>query len=150
MPLRLPYTEIAPEGYAALKQFGHYLNTGTSLEPVLKGLVELRASQINHCGFCIALHSAELHRHHEPQSRIDAVEHWRESDAFTPREKAALAWTEVLTNLPNGSHASETDYAAVTEFFRDKDLADLTYIIALINAWNRLGVAFRPEFKGGA
>jgi AhpD family alkylhydroperoxidase len=146
MPPRLRYPEVAPEGFAALSAFGHYLNTATSLEPVLKGLVDLRASQINGCEFCTAMHQAELRKHHEPASRVDAVASWSTSDAFTPRERAALAWTETLTNLPAGTHASEADYAAVSEFFREKDLVDLTYVIANINAWNRLGVAFRPMF----
>jgi AhpD family alkylhydroperoxidase len=146
MPQRLRYPEVAPEGYAALSAFGHYIHTATTLEPVLKGLIDLRASQINGCEFCIAMHRAELRKHHEPDTRIDAVAGWRGCDAFTPRERAALAWTEVLTNLPAGSHASDEDFAAVSEFFREKDLVDLTYAIANINAWNRLGVAFRPAF----
>ena len=143
---RLPYTKFAPEAYAALSAFGHYINTATALEPVLLELVDLCASTLNGCDFCIAMHSAELRKHHEPQTRIDAVRDWRNSEAFTRRERAALAWTEALTNL-QGSHASDGDYAAVTEFFRDKELVDLTYAIANINAWNRMGVAFRPAWR---
>jgi AhpD family alkylhydroperoxidase len=146
MAIRLRYPEIAPGGFAALTAFGHYINTETALEPVLVALVNLRASQINGCHFCMASHSAELRKYHEPQTRIDAVATWQSSDAFTARERAAFAWTETLTNLPGGSHASEEDYAAVNEFFQGKDLVDLTYAIAAINAWNRLGVAFRPHF----
>jgi AhpD family alkylhydroperoxidase len=147
MPPRLRHPDLAPDAYAALLSLGHYLNTASTLDPVLKTFVDLRASQVNGCDFCIAMHSAELRKHHEPQTRIDALAGWRNSDAFTPREKAALAWTEVLTDLPHGTHASEADYAAVTEFFRDKELVDLTYAIANINAWNRLGVAFQPHFN---
>jgi AhpD family alkylhydroperoxidase len=143
---RLPYPTLAPEAYDKLIALGHYINTATALEPVLLGLVYLRASQVNGCGFCIGMHTAELRKHHEPQTRIDAVAEWRGSDAFTPRERAALAWTEVVTDL-QGSHASDADYAAVSEFFRDKDLVDLTFAIANINAWNRLGVAFRTEWN---
>jgi len=146
MSTRLRYPEIAPIGYAALTGFGHYLNTQTALGPVLKGLVDLRASQINGCHFCIEMHTAELRKHNEPASRIDAVATWQTSDAFTPRERAALAWTETLTHLPTGSHASDEDYRAVSTHFAPKDLVDLTYAIANINAWNRLGVAFQPEF----
>lgn len=147
MPDRLRYTEVAPEGYAALTGFGHYITTATALEPVLKGLIDLRVSEINGCEFCVAMHKHELSKHHEPDSRIDAVASWRTSDAFTLRERAALAWAETLTDLPHGSHASDADYAAVSEFFQGKDLVDLTYAIANINAWNRLGIAFRPEWK---
>ena len=147
MSVRLRYPEVAPGGYQALSAFGHYLNTETTLEPVLKGLVDLRASQINGCEFCVAMHTAELRKHHEPETRIGAVAAWQESNAFTRRERAALAWTETLTRLPGGSDASDEEYAAVSEFFQDKDLVDLTYAIANINGWNRLGVAFKPEFN---
>ena len=143
---RLPYPKLAPEAYEKLVALGHYINTATTLEPVLLGLVYLRVSLMNGCGFCIGMHSDELRKHHEPESRIDAVAEWRGSDAFTPRERAALAWAEVLTDLP-GSHASDEDYAAVSEFFKEKDLVDLTFSIANINAWNRLGVGFRAEWK---
>ena len=147
MAIRPRYPELAPDGYAALTSLGHYVNTATALSPVLIGLVDLRASLLNKCSFCINMHSTELRKLHEPQTRIDAVSDWQTSDAFTPRERAALAWTDVITLLPSGSHASDADYAAVTEFFKDKDIVDLTLAIAAINAWNRMGVAFRPEWK---
>ena len=143
---RLPYTKLAPEAYHSLVSLGHYLRTGTSLDAVLLGLVDLRASQLNRCGFCIGMHTHELKLANEPESRINAVANWRESDAFTPRERAALAWTEEITNIQDG-HASDEAYAAVSQFFKDKDLADLTFAIATINAWNRLGIAFRTEWN---
>jgi AhpD family alkylhydroperoxidase len=147
MPQRLRYPEVAPEGFAALSGFGHYINTQTSLEPVLKGFVDLHVSQLNGCHFCQKMHTAELHKHHEPLSRINAVMDWRASDAFTPRERAALAWAETLTLLVTGTRASDEEYAAVSGFFHGKDLVDLTYAIANINAWNRLGLAFMPEWN---
>lgn len=143
---RLPYTKLAPGGYAALSSLGHYISTETALEPVLRELVYLRASQLNGCDFCIGLHTQELHKHNEPDSRIDAVADWRGSDAFTPKERAALAWAEAVTDV-NASHVSDEEYAAVKEHFEEKDLVDLTFAIANINAWNRLGVAFRMEWK---
>ncbi len=147
MGMRLKYPKLAPGGYEALSSLGHYISTETTLEPVLLGLVYLRASQLNGCGFCIGMHSEELRKHNEPDSRIDAVADWRGSDAFTPRERAALAWTEAVTDV-NASHVSDEEYAAVSEFFQEKDLVDLTFAIANINAWNRMGVAFRAEWKG--
>ncbi len=151
MAVRMRYPELAPEGYAALSAFGHYVNTGTALAPVLLGLVYLRASVLNGCEFCTELHKAELRKHHEPESRIDAVSTGPGSDVFTPHEQAALRWTEVITNVQDG-HAAEEEYAAVSRFFEGKDLVDLTFAIANINAWNRMGVAFRPEWRarGGA
>lgn len=143
---RLRYPQLAPEAYRSLQSLGHYLRTATSLDAVLLGLVDLRASQLNRCGFCIGMHTKELKHANEPDSRINAVANWRESDAFTPRERAALAWTEEITNIQDG-HASDEAYAAVSEYFKDKDLVDLTFVIATINAWNRLGIAFAAEWN---
>ncbi len=142
MPNRIRYPEFAPEGVAALRSFEHYLNVGTALPPVLLELVRLRASQRNGCEFCTHLHSAELRKHNEPVTRIEAVANWHTSDAFTQRERAALAWTEALTTLEN--HASDEEYAAAAAFFHEKELVDLTLTIGSINLWNRLGIAFRP------
>lgn len=141
---RLNYNDAAPDGLKALRAFEHYLNVGSSLDPVLREMVRLRASLLNGCEFCIALHRQELARRHEPASRIDAVAAWGESDAFTPRERAALAWTDVVTNI-QATHATDDEFAAVSEFFQGKDLADLTLAIAAINAWNRLAIPFRAE-----
>jgi AhpD family alkylhydroperoxidase len=143
---RLPYPKLAPKPYAHMIALGHYINTETNLEHNLVEFVNLRASTLNGCGFCIGMHTAELQQHNEPQSRIDAIAHWHESDAFTPRERAALAWTDALTNIQNG-HASDADYVAVNEFFTGKDLVDLTWVIAKINAWNRMGVGFAAEWN---
>jgi AhpD family alkylhydroperoxidase len=146
MPQRLRYAELAPEGTAALRQLEHYLNTATALEPGLLGLVRLRASVLNGCDFCVHSHTAELRKHNEPQSRIDALDQWQTSDAFTPRERAALAWTDTITNIQE-THVADEEFTAINEFFTGKELADLTLSIASINAWNRLGIAFRPEWK---
>ncbi|HEY4011294.1 MAG TPA: carboxymuconolactone decarboxylase family protein [Acidobacteriaceae bacterium] len=143
---RLPYPKLAPDAYHALVSVGKYLRTATSLDHTLIELVDLRASQLNGCHFCIGMHTHELKQANEPDSRINAVANWRESDAFTPRERAALAWTEELTNIQQG-HASDEAYAAVSEFFHDKDLVDLTFAIATINAWNRIAIAFRTEWN---
>jgi AhpD family alkylhydroperoxidase len=145
MALRLQYWDAAPEAYEKLIALGHYINTATALEPVLLGLVYLRASQMNACGFCMGMHAAELRKHHEPESRIEAVAEWRTSDAFTGRERAALAWAESVTDL--SGHVPDAEFAKVSEFFQGKDLADLTFAVAAINAWNRLGVAFAAEWK---
>jgi AhpD family alkylhydroperoxidase len=145
MALRLRYTEAAPEAYERLVALGHYITTGTALEGVLLGLVYLRVSQMNACGFCMGLHAAELRKHHEPESRIEAVAEWRTSDAFTPKERAALAWAESVTDL--STHVPDEEFAAVSEYFEGKDLADLTFAVANINAWNRLGIAFAAEWK---
>lgn len=143
---RLKYPKLSPKAYEAMLAAGHTLNTNTTLESTLLEYVKLRASILNGCGFCTGLHAAELKQHNEPQTRIDAVSDWQSSDAFTPRERAALAWTDALTNIQT-NHASDPEYAAVNEYFKDKDLVDLTLAIAQINAWNRLGIAFAVEWN---
>jgi AhpD family alkylhydroperoxidase len=144
--MRLPYTKLAPKAYEAMLAAGHVLSTTTALEATLLEYVKLRASILNGCGFCTGMHAADLRKHNEPETRIAAVADWQSSDAFTPRERAALAWTDVLTRL-QGGHASDAEYAAVSEFFQGKDLVDLTFAIAQINAWNRLGTAFDLQWN---
>jgi AhpD family alkylhydroperoxidase len=146
MAPRLRYAELIPGGIAPLRSLGHYLTIGTALEPVLLELVRLRASLLNGCDYCTHLHTAELHKHNEPQSRIDALSDWQPTDAFTARERAALLWTDSLTDIQQG-HASDQDFLAVSEFFQGKDLADLTLAIAAINQGNRMSIAFRDEWK---
>lgn len=141
---RLRYAELSPGGVGAMRGVEHYLNAESGLDPVLLELVRLRASQMNECAFCLGLHAHELRRRNEPESRIEAVARWRETDAFTQRERAALRWTEVVTGLEE--HIPEEAFREVGEHFEEKELVDLTVAIASINAWNRLGVAFRPQW----
>lgn len=145
MSERLRYPEWAPEGIAAMRGVEHYLNTATALPAVLLELVRLRASLLNGCGFCVGHHTKQLRKHHEPETRIEALRDWAVSDAFTPRERAALAWTDAVTNI-QGSHASDPEYKAIATFFEGKDLVDLTLAVASINAWNRLSIAFAAQW----
>ena len=112
------------------------------LEPLLLDLVKLRASQINGCAFCVDMHSADARRKGETERRLYAVAAWRETPFFTPRERAALAWTESIT-LVAATHAPDADYAELAEHFSEKERVDLTTAIATINSWNRLSIAFR-------
>jgi AhpD family alkylhydroperoxidase len=146
MANRLRYSEFAPDGVAAMRALEHYLNTATSLSAVLLEIVRLRASLLNGCSFCETLHRGELRKHNEPESRIEAIAHWQDSGAFTPRERAALAWTDSLTNVQQ-THVPDEEFQAVWQFFKDKELADLTLAISSINAWNRLSIAFQPNWN---
>ncbi|ADW68486.1 carboxymuconolactone decarboxylase family protein [Granulicella tundricola] len=142
MEQRLRYTELAPNGIAAMRAVEHYVNTESGLEPVLLELIRLRASLLNGCEYCIGLHSHELTKHNEPQGRIAGVEDWQSSNAFTKRERVAFAWTEAVTNIQDG-HASDKAYAAAREYFSEVELVNLTIAITSINAWNRMAIAFR-------
>ena len=96
---RLNFMRLAPEGIAKMRELEHYLNNETGLEASLLGLVRLRASLMNGCEYCIHVHTAELRKLNETAERIAGVEDWRSSEAYTKRERAALAWTEAVTNI---------------------------------------------------
>jgi AhpD family alkylhydroperoxidase len=145
MAARLKYGELAPEGLEKMRALEHYLNTGTGLEPVLLDLVRLRASLMNGCEYCIKLHADALRKLHEPEERIAGVAEWREAGAgsggaYTQRERAALAWTEAVTNIQDG-HAPDAVYAQMREHFSEVEAVNLTLAITTINAWNRLAIS---------
>ena len=140
MAARLEYGKLAPEGLERMRALEHYLNTASGLEPVLLDLVRLRASLMNGCEYCIALHTAELKKQHEPEERIAGLGDWRGSSAYTQRERAALAWTEAVTNIQDG-HAPDAVYDEVRAHFSDVETANLTLAITTINAWNRLAIS---------
>ena len=144
MPPRLNYATLAPQGLATLRAVEHYLNTGSQLDPILLGLVRLRASLLNGCEYCIGLHTHELTKHNETPDRIIQLATWQTSTAYTERERTALAWTEAITNIQDG-HASDKEFAAARSHFSDINLVNLTIAIASINVWNRMAIAFRAE-----
>jgi AhpD family alkylhydroperoxidase len=146
MAARLNFYKLAPEGMAPMTAMGHYLTTATGLEPVLLGLVRLRASLLNGCEYCIRLHTDELKKLHEPEERISGLSDWRSSSAYTQRERTALAWTDAVTNIQDG-HAPDAVYAQVREHFGEKETVDLTLAITTINAWNRIAIAL-GDFPG--
>jgi AhpD family alkylhydroperoxidase len=125
---------------AKMTALEHYLNTATGLEPVLLDLVRLRASLMNGCEYCIELHTAELKKQNETEERIASLSDWRGSGAYTQRERAALAWTEAVTNIQDG-HAPDAVYDEVRAHFSDVETVNLTLAITTINAWNRLAIS---------
>lgn len=137
--VRMRYWELAPEGIQKMRDLEHYLNTSSELDRRLLELVRLRASLLNECDYCIALHRDELRKLNETEERI-CVENWHDSQAYTPRERVALTWTEAVTNIQDG-HASDIAYNAVRAFFSEKETVNLTLAIATINAWNRIAIA---------
>jgi AhpD family alkylhydroperoxidase len=132
---RLKYGQIAPVGLEKLRALEHYVNADTGLEHILLELVKVRASLLNGCESCIRVHNAG-----ETEERIAGVAEWRNSDVYTKRERAALSWTEVVTNIQNG-HAPDAVYEEVRAVFDDKETVNLTLAIATINAWNRMAIA---------
>ncbi|QPF71736.1 carboxymuconolactone decarboxylase family protein [Roseateles sp. DAIF2] len=138
---RIDFYKASPEAVKALIALDAAVGR-LGLEPLLLDLVKLRASQLNGCAFCVDLHSTDARRKGETERRLYAVAVWRETLFFTPRERAALAWTEALTLLPQ-THAPDADYALLAAQFDEKERVDLSAAIALINAWNRMAVGFR-------
>ena len=146
MPQRSTYQSSAADGMKALGGLHLYLSRSGLPKPLLD-LVYLRASQINGCSYCIDLHARDLLKQGASAQKLLLLSAWREADAcFTERERAALAWTESVT-LVADTHAPDGDYAAAAAQFGEKALADLTLAIGLINAYNRMAIAFRrgPE-----
>ena len=114
----------------------------TGLSDTLLDLVDVRASQLNGCAFCVDMHVKEAKIHGERELRVHHVAIWRESELFSPKERAALEWTEAGTRLPEHGIGDEI-YRRVREQFSEKELSALTFAVATINFWNRLNVAFQ-------
>ncbi|MBY5779410.1 carboxymuconolactone decarboxylase family protein [Rhizobium leguminosarum] len=141
MTQRINYAQLSPELFKSLMGFSMEVKKG-SIEQSILHLVDIRASQINGCAFCLDMHSKEAKIHGERELRLYHLAAWRESTLFSPRERAALAWTEALTKLPDGGVSDEI-YQRVRGQFSEKELSDLTFQIMVINSWNRASVAFR-------
>jgi AhpD family alkylhydroperoxidase len=143
MQQRIDYRGVAPGGIRAMTELEHYIRE-SGLEESLLHLIQLRASQVNGCAYCVDMHSREAREDGESEQRLYAVVAWRDAPFFSERERAALAWTEALT-LVSERGAPDDLYEAVREHFTEKELVDLTLAIATINAWNRTSIAFRPR-----
>ncbi len=143
MKARLNYAMASPETFKGMKALQDVVNTG-GLEPSLKDLVVLRASQLNNCAFCIDMHTKDARAAGETEERLYILQAWREVTNYTERERAALAWTEAVTWLHEG-HVSDAVYDEARKHFSEEELAKLTLVIATINMWNRFAISFRSE-----
>lgn len=146
MRARGDYTRLSPGGYRAMLAFNDYVE-GCGLDHRLLELVKLRASQINRCAFCVDMHGRALRQAGESDVRIDGLVAWRESPFYDARERAALAWAEAVTLLSE-TGAPDADFDELRRHFNEREAADLTFAIALINSWNRLAVGFRTPPTG--
>ncbi|AWM28940.1 carboxymuconolactone decarboxylase family protein [Sinorhizobium fredii] len=141
MTQRLNYAQQSPELFKKLADLSMALKESV-IEQKIHDLVQIRASQINGCGFCLDMHVKEAKIHGESELRLYHIAIWRESNLFVPRERAALAWTEALTRLPEGGIPDDL-YERVRGQLSEKEISDLTFSIMVINAWNRASVAFK-------
>jgi AhpD family alkylhydroperoxidase len=141
MEARIRYAIAAPGVYKAMLQLEEYVQN-CGLEKSLLRLIEMRASQINGCAFCLDMHSKDARADGETEQRLYVLAGWREAPFYSERERAALEWTEAVTLVADG-HVPDEVYERVRPHFTDEELANLTLAINAINSWNRLNVAFR-------
>src|ERR1700759_3589819 len=132
------FQRLAPDAFEVVRTLGQ-LAVKAGLDKQLLELVKIRASQINGCAFCVQYHILEAERLGLSLDKLNLLVVWREVPQFSPRERAALAWTEALTLL--GAGVSDEVYAEASAEFSDKELTYLTSAVASINVWNRFGVA---------
>jgi AhpD family alkylhydroperoxidase len=142
---RINALKIAPDAYQLLWNIEKYIDK-SGLEYKLTHLVKMRASQINGCAYCLDMHSHDAREHGESERRLYLLDAWRESSLYSPRERAALAWTEALTRIDR-THAPDADYDGLRPHFSEKEIVDLTVLIGMINLWNRVAIGFRSEYR---
>jgi AhpD family alkylhydroperoxidase len=140
MEARLNASQFSPEPQSAMFALGKYL-ANCGLEMSLQELVKIRASQINGCAYCLDMHTLDARAAGETEQRIYTLNAWRETPFFSARERAALAWTEAVTRISEGG-VSDALYQEAREQFSEKELVDLTWAVAVINAWNRMAITF--------
>ena len=141
MKPRMNFYQAAPETIKALVAVETQIQS-SGLEQSLIELVRTRASQINGCAYCINMHTQDARKRGETEQRLYLLNAWREAPIYSDRERAALAWTEAVT-LISETHAPDDVYQTTRAHFSEAETVNLTMLIATINAWNRLAIAFR-------
>ena len=143
MSARIDYRKVSPEAMSAMAGLERFIRA-SGLELGIVEPVRLRASYINGCAYCVDVHTKDARVAGETEQRLYAVPVWRETPFFTPRERAALAWTESVTEVARTGVPDEVYEQARTEF-SESELVALTIAVVAINGWTRLGVSFRTE-----
>jgi AhpD family alkylhydroperoxidase len=141
--MRLNWSKTLPAAYSAMKDLQDFTDQ-SELEPELKELVKIRASQINGCSHCLDMHTKDAIAIGETEQRLHVLAAWQEAPFYTPRERAALAWCESLTLLPQ-TGAPGNVYEELGKLFNSNEIVELTFVIITINYWNRLAVGFRSD-----
>lgn len=141
MSPRIDYQSQSPDLFQKFLTFSMAF-AQSSIEEPIRDLVDIRASQINGCAFCVDMHVKAATMHGERPLRLHHLAIWRESNLFSPRERAALSWTEILTKIPTDG-VPDSAYERVREQLSEQELSDLTFLIMSINAWNRVNIAFQ-------
>lgn len=141
MEARIDYANVSSGALKGMLELEAFVRR-SGLETKLLELVKIRASQMNGCAYCIDMHTKDARAQGETEQRIYALDAWRETPFFTDKERAALGWTEALTNIQQG-HAPEAIYQELARHFSEEERVSLTLAITTINAWNRIAIGFR-------
>lgn len=134
------YSQLAPESFQKLMEFSQAAHK-PPLDAGLRELVNLRVSQINGCAFCLDMHARSLLEAGEDLQRLMALPAWRESSFFTPRERTALDWAERVN--ARDEEALDASFAELSRHFGEREIADLTFAVAVINGWNIMNVSLK-------
>ncbi len=147
MEQRLDYKTTSPEAFKAMLGVEQQVHRCGLEEPLLE-LVKSLASIINGCAWCLDMHTKDARARGETEQRLYLLPVWREATCYTDRERAALAWTEAVTNIADTHDVPDAVYEEARRHFDEKSLVDLTLAIIAINGWNRMNVAFRTKVGG--
>ncbi len=139
--MRIDHPKVFPEALRAMRGLEDAVHA-SALEPELLELVKMRASQLNGCAHCLDMHAKDARARGESEQRLHVLAAWREAPFYSERERAALAWCETLTLLPQ-TGAPDDVYAEVEECFEPAEIVALTLAIVAINGWNRFAVGLR-------
>jgi len=142
-PLRMDLSKIAPDAYRHFLQLEGLI--GQHVERKLLHLLKLRASQINGCAYCLAMHTDEALRDGEPTERLTLLDAWKESTLYSEKERAALGWVEEVTLIADGG-ASKESFEALKGHFSEEEIGWLTMAAVMINAWNRIAISSRAQY----
>ena len=142
-PLRMDLSKIAPDAYRHFLQLEALVMQ--HVDRKLLHLLKLRASQINGCAFCIAMHTDEALRDGEPTERLTLLDAWEESTLYSEKERAAIAWIEEVTLIAD-SGASKDSFEALKSHFNESEIGWLTLAAVLINSWNRMAISSRAQY----
>ena len=138
---RIDVTKVSPGAYQATAALQAYVDQ-SGLDAKLRELIKIRASQINGCAFCLAMHTRDARRLDETEERMHLLDAWREAPIYSARERAALGWIEAITLVAQG-HVPDDVFEEVRKHFSEKEIVDLTAAAVAINTWNRIAIAFR-------
>jgi AhpD family alkylhydroperoxidase len=141
MQTRIDVTKVSPTALQAASALQGYVDK-SGLDAKLRELIKIRASQINGCAFCLAMHTRDARKIGETDERMHLLAAWREAPVYNARERAALAWVEAITLVTQG-HVPDEAFEAVRKQFSEKEIVDLTAAAVVINSWNRLAIALR-------